>query len=409
MNILFVLHSIFSANMALLLVGILLVRNEWRPISEALVDIIGIKMPWMPVIFGLILSLLLIGLLQVGRDVKGLAQGGSPTSSAWATAGFLVSLVLLNVLVIPIIVRVSIAGYVPFVTRISKTVLRAETDYVLPELLRSSDGTEIDDPALWREKRRPELLALFENEVYGKVPDRAIAMNVSSAAIDNDALDGKAIKKEVVLSFTNNGKQLDSNVLLYVPKKSSGPVPAFLGLNFSGNHTIHPDAGHAARDDLRGSRASRWQVERVLERGYALVTMHYEDIDPDFDGGFQNGIHQLFYEGDQDVPGPDEWGAIGAWSWGLSRIMDYLETDDDIDHTRVVVMGHSRLGKTALWAGAQDERFAAVISNNSGCMGAALSRRKYGETIADITSSFPYWFCANFAKYAGRENELPID
>ena len=298
--------------------------------------------------------------------------------------------------------------------------------YSLPDPLMLADGQPVKDAATWTAKRRPEILALLQAQMFGKSPGKPPGLSFKVTKVVHDALGGKATRKEVRIAFTNQPDGPAMDLMVYVPNGGKGPYPAFVGLNFDGNHGVDPDpmiplargwmANNAkngitenrATEASRGAEASRWPLERIVGRGYAVATAFYGDIDPDFDDRFANGIHGALDAKGETRP-PDAWGSIAAWAWGLSRAMDYLETDADIISHRVGVMGHSRLGKAALWAGATDERFAVVVSNDSGEGGAALSHRDFGETVKRINTSFPHWFCGNYKKYNDNPRELPFD
>lgn len=279
-----------------------------------------------------------------------------------------------------------------------------------------SSPLEVASKREWEKRVRPAVLEFFTNEVYGKVPPTQPSVEFR-VLNEGAAFNGKVLRREVEMIIGAKTKVL---ILIYLPREHRGKVPVFLGMNFKGNHQIANDPeitisenapkGKALKKDPpRGAAASRWPIEMITSAGYGVVTLYRGDIDPDFDDGFQNGIHPHFYVKGQTKPYTDEWGTIGAWAWSLSRVMDYLVKDRDIDHKHVAIIGHSRLGKTALWAGAQDKRFAMVISNNSGCTGASLSTNKKGESIAKINHRFPHWFCDNYLKYNDNEQELWID
>ncbi len=299
--------------------------------------------------------------------------------------------------------------------------------YKLPNPLIMENGKPVRDAPTWTRQRRPELLRLFEDNVYGRTPRKHLAVTVEQLAPDGPAFGGLAVRRQVRIHFTSaqNGPKLD--LLIYVPNGSKKPVAAFLGANFSGNQTVANDPGihlgqvwtrdpttkeyraELAPEKSRGSGASQWQAEKILSHGFALATFYYGDVEPDFDGGIVNGVRPLFYRTGQTRPDANEWGAIGAWAWGLSRALDYLDDDKDIDAHRVAVMGHSRLGKTALWAAAQDQRFAMVISNCSGAGGASLFRRNFGETVEHLNTAFPAWFAGNFHQYSAHPDQVPVD
>jgi hypothetical protein len=299
-------------------------------------------------------------------------------------------------------------------------------DLDLPDPLLTLGKQPVRDKRKWKEARRAEILHLFEQHVYGRFPDFEYETEYIIRSIEKDALRGNATRKQVAIILDKNRPELHIDILLYIPNHVARPVPAFMGLNFYGNQTVHADDGirmsekwmrpnedigiknNRATEQTRGVYAERWQIEKVIESGYAVVTAYCGDIEPDNYRMSSQGVRSLANDvGIQPVA--DEWGTIAAWAWGLGRMLDYLGTDNDINHEKVAVIGHSRLGKAALWAGATDQRFAGVVSNNSGLGGAALSRRKFGETVAVINTSFPHWFAGNFSVFNENESELPVD
>jgi hypothetical protein len=298
-------------------------------------------------------------------------------------------------------------------------------EYKLPNVLARFKGGKVKSAAVWYKKQRPNILKKFTEEVYGKVPEKLEISEVKVWETADDAINGLAIRKQLSLFFKKGDRSLEVNVLIYLPK-SQPKSPVFLAYNFSGNHTINSDynirlteswvndnpsvgiINNRVTEQSRGCDSDSWPVEDIIKAGYGLVTAYYGDVDPD-KNDFSDGIKPFFYEADETHPKDSEWGSIAAWSWGLSRVMDYLEKDELIDSKKVAVLGHSRLGKAALWAGANDQRFAMVISNESGCGGAALSKRIFGETVQSINANFPHWFCGNFKKYNDNEAALPVD
>lgn len=298
-------------------------------------------------------------------------------------------------------------------------------DYILPDPLVDNKGLKVTSKAAWLTKRRHEILALFEQHVYGKFPGTTRQIHFKVTSVDTKALGGKATRKEITIFFTSLPGSPGMDVLLYLPNHVMMPVPVFMGLNFYGNHTIHSDpkitlsdgwmmknenyhiADHKATEASRGVQANRWQVDSLIAHGYGIATAYYGDLEADHVDGWKTGIRTTLQN--ELKLKPADWGAIGAWSWGLSRMMDYLQTDSLVNSLQIAITGHSRLGKAALWAAANDERFAMIISNNSGEGGTSLSRRNFGETIERINTSFPYWFSPHYKEYNKNVHALPVD
>jgi hypothetical protein len=293
--------------------------------------------------------------------------------------------------------------------------------YTLPDPLRCDDGRIVDSAGMWTGKRRGELISLFEQNQFGQSPPGPEHIRFNIFDQETPAFNGKAKRTQVTIYFSDNSDEPKMDLLIYFPAGETGPVPLLLYIAFSANSMAIDDPG--IKEGLiwnrekqripagRGRGFEQLEAPAVLERGFAIATVYYGDIEPDFQGGAQYGVRGLLSQTEKTQSQPDEWGAIAAWGWGLSRALDYFEQDGSIDAGRVAIMGISRLGKTVLWAGAEDQRFAAIVSICSGESGAALSRRNYGETIAHITAPtrFDYWFAPRYQTYAGDADALPVD
>lgn len=270
--------------------------------------------------------------------------------------------------------------------------------YQLPELLITQSGETVSTPEQWEKIRRPEILQLFENQVYGQVPKDFDDIRFKVTNEDKKAMNGKATLKEVAITVTRNNKSVILNLRMFTPNKAKKPVPMFLVINHRGVKTM---------DVTRQNKDGFWPAEEVIEAGYGISGFDVIDVSPDDKVKFTEGILEQLYP--EQLKMDNGMRGLGAWGWGASRAIDYFEKDKSVDATKVISVGHSRGGKSSLWFGAQDQRVAITISNESGNSGAALSRRNFGETVERITSSFPYWFCPNYQKYAGNEDNLPID
>jgi hypothetical protein len=294
--------------------------------------------------------------------------------------------------------------------------------YTLPDPLKLNNGQPVNDSKTWFEKRRPEIIAMFESQQYGRAPGRPADETFEVYDKGTPVFDGKAIRKQITIHLSKDPTWPTIDLLVYLPAAAKKPVPMFLSINFGAVQNAVDDPGIKPQEvwdaktntkipPIAAHNFGRLSIEPLLDAGFGVATFYYGDVDPDYPAGFANGIRARYLRAGHAQLAPDEWGSIAAWGWGMSRVQDYFETDKSIDARRVAIHGVSRLGKTVMWAGAHDQRFAVVIASCSGEGGAALSRRNYGETIAHLTAPtrYPYQFAENYAKYAGFPDTAPMD
>jgi hypothetical protein len=294
----------------------------------------------------------------------------------------------------------------------------------LPDPLVMLNGDKVTTKEQWFTKRRPELKTLIQHYMYGYFPEAPKKVTAVVEREDKNYFRGKATKREVTITFGAEAMP-KIRLLLVIPNARKKPAPVFVGMNFSGNHSLVKDPSvpltthwiypnrvgvknNRATEESRGTQIDVWALEQSIDRGYAVATFYSGDIKPDHPE-WTDGVHKQFFKEGQTKPEPREWHTIAAWAWGISRAIDYLVTDPDLDKTKIAVVGHSRLGKTALLAAAFDDRIALAIPLQAGCGGTAPSRGKVGESVKRINTSFPHWFNGEFKKFNDAPEKLPFD
>lgn len=270
--------------------------------------------------------------------------------------------------------------------------------YTLPDPLVASNGSKIVTADDWNKRRREELMELFRSHVYGRRPDVEYSIRFEQTKVLEGVFEGAATGRSMTAIITVADRSFSFQFVVFVPNKRKKAVAAVVHIN--NRYFISLEKAASEHDPF-------WPARTIIERGYATASFHTSHVDPDRKDGYADGIRSFFANG--QAPADEVWRSLSAWGWAASRVLDYLDSLDAIDGTRVAVVGHSRGGKTSLWAACEDTRFAIAYSNDSGCGGAALSRRAYGETVGRITTSFPHWFCKPYSEYADRESELPVD
>ena len=278
--------------------------------------------------------------------------------------------------------------------------------YELQDPLVSVEGNRITTREEWLNTRRPQIIGMFASTIYGRVPEPEfeIRQEFEVLNVDKNFLDGKCTRKQILATFSNERGIVQMHIAVFTPNDVNGPVPALLNLGSSARGR----SVELNNIQSYGELGNGTPLIHFLDEGLGVVCVEGGEIIPD-ENGFRGTIHELFYKGNQSMPRADEWGVLAGIAWQASRAMDYLESDRDIDHNKVAILGFSKIGKCALWAGARDTRFSMVLLQNSGCGGAALWRRTFGETLAYMCMSFPHWLCGNAQKYIGKENDLPVD